>query len=217
MKSDRISEIVAAIGATGGSVPEVRDLRRHYSAQLRHLSGPAVLGLAQRLLRQRNDLVRFMAYELVKFHPAASASLREQDVIALGEGMDSWGAVDSFSCYIAGPAWKRDQIKDSFVALWARSKNRWWRRAALVSTVMLNRKPVAKKNVQRTLAVCAALVADRDDMVVKALSWALRELSKADAGAVRRFVSEYDRALPARVKREVANKLRTGLKTPRRA
>ena len=31
-------------------------------------------------------------------------------------------------------------------------------------------------DAERTLAVCAQLAADRDDMVVKALSWALREL-----------------------------------------
>ncbi len=33
-------------------------------------------------------------------------------------------------------------------------------------------------------AMCALLVTDRDDMVVKALSWALRDLAKRDPGAV---------------------------------
>jgi 3-methyladenine DNA glycosylase AlkD len=60
------------------------------------------------------------------------------------------------------------------------------------------------------------LVDDRDDMVVKALSWALRELSKADRAAADAFVATHEDALAPRVKREVANKLRTGLKTPRR-
>ena len=58
---------------------------------------------------------------------------------------------------------------------WARSPDRWLRRSALVATVG------AKAEAARTLAVCAGLAADRDDMVVKALSWALRELS-ATAG-----------------------------------
>jgi len=210
---DLVTNIVAAIDATNGSVPEVRALRRHYSAQLSELSADTLVNLARRLLRT-NDLARFMAYELVRFHPAAFASLREADVISLGERMSSWGAVDSFAFYIAGPAWKRGQVSDKAVAAWARSSDRWWRRAALASTVILNRKPVAENHVQRTLSVCARLVADRDDMVVKALSWALRELAKADAAAAEDFLNEHGGTLHARVRREVTNKLRTGRKVP---
>ena len=60
------------------------------------------------------------------------------------------------------------------------------------------------------------LVNDKDDMVVKAMSWALRELVVHDAGAVTEFLSEHEAELAARVKREVRNKLRTGLKKPKR-
>ena len=64
--------------------------------------------------------------------------------------------------------------------------------------------------------VCEMLVADRDDMVVKALSWALRELSKRDSDSVRSFLGKYKNVLAARVVREVNNKLKTGLKNPRK-
>jgi 3-methyladenine DNA glycosylase AlkD len=57
-------------------------------------------------------------------------------------------------------------------------------------------------------------VNDRDDMVVKAMSWALRELTKSDRAAVERFLASHDVA--ARVRREVMNKLKTGLKNPER-
>jgi len=49
-------------------------------------------------------------------------------------------------------------------------------------------------------------------MVVKALSWALRELIVHHRSAVERFVLEHDEVLAARVKREVRNKLTSGLK-----
>jgi 3-methyladenine DNA glycosylase AlkD len=52
-------------------------------------------------------------------------------------------------------------------------------------------------------------------MVVKALSWALRELSKRDPNAVRAFLAKHAKALAPRVIREVNNKLVTGLKNPR--
>jgi 3-methyladenine DNA glycosylase AlkD len=60
------------------------------------------------------------------------------------------------------------------------------------------------------------LVDDHDDMPVKAMSWALRALVPHDPDAVREFLDAYDDLLAARVKREVRNKLTTGLKTPRR-
>jgi 3-methyladenine DNA glycosylase AlkD len=53
-------------------------------------------------------------------------------------------------------------------------------------------------------------------MVVKALSWALRELVPHDPEAVQGFLAVYEERLAARVKREVGNKLTTGLKNPRR-
>ena len=60
------------------------------------------------------------------------------------------------------------------------------------------------------------LVDDHDDMVAKALSWALRELVPRDAEAVQAFLAEHEHVLAARVKREVRNKLTTGLKNPRK-
>jgi 3-methyladenine DNA glycosylase AlkD len=50
-------------------------------------------------------------------------------------------------------------------------------------------------------------------MVVKALSWALRELVVWDPRAVRGFLEARGDALAPRVRREVRNKLETGRKT----
>jgi 3-methyladenine DNA glycosylase AlkD len=56
---------------------------------------------------------------------------------------------------------------------------------------------------------------DRDDMVVKAVSWALRELAKKEPKAVEAFVKKHNKQLAPRVLREVRNKLTTGLKNPK--
>lgn len=82
------------------------------------------------------------------------------------------------------------------------------RRAALVSTVPLNlRTAGGSGDRERTLAICHRLVDDRDDMVVKALSWALRELVVWDPDAVRSFLDLHGDRVAARVRREVTNKL----------
>jgi 3-methyladenine DNA glycosylase AlkD len=108
-------------------------------------------------------------------------------------------------------------VSDALIHKWARSPDRWWRRAALVSTVALNvRSHGGPGDIPRTLAICRLLVSDHDDMVVKAMSWALRELVVHDPAAVQAFLDEHDQVLAARVKREVRNKLATGLKSGRK-
>jgi len=67
----------------------------------------------------------------------------------------------------------------------------------------------------RSLAICRLLVNDREDLVVKALSWALRTVAKYDSAAAREFLAEHRHQLAARVLREVGNKLATGRKNPR--
>ena len=87
---------------------------------------------------------------------------------------------------------------------------------ALVSTVALNiQSHGGYGDVPRTLRVCRLLVDDAEIMVIQAMSWALRALVVHDPDAVRGFLNEYDDVLAARVKREVRNKLTTGLKNPR--
>ena len=83
-----------------------------------------------------------------------------------------------------------------------------------MATVALNNTARGGKgDAPRTLRICDALLADRDDMVVKALSWALRELAQKRPQVVERYLREHEAELAARVRREVANKLRTGLKS----
>lgn len=209
-------EIAAKIRALPSLKTEpVRSVRRAYSKRLAKSPARYVIDVALRLLDMRG-ISRFVAYELVKHHRAAAASLREKHLERFGRGLDEWGEVDCFSCYLAGLAWREHQISDKVIHRWARSKDRWWRRVALVSTVPLNSKAQGGSgDTDRTIEVCRLLVSDRDDMVVKAMSWALRELSKRDPKGVRQFLNEHRDVVASRVIREVSNKLSTGLKNPR--
>jgi 3-methyladenine DNA glycosylase AlkD len=197
------------------NAPNVRAVRRRYSRELKTAEPAFVLDLARELVEVYG--YRGTAYELILFHRGAFQRLGEAEVEELGRGINSWGSVDSFSRLVSGPAWRDGQVSDELIHRWTRSEDRWWRRAALVSTVALNvRSHGGMGDVPRTLDVCRLLVDDPDDMVVKALSWALRELVVHDPEAVRSFVEENEDRLAARVKREVGNKLTTGLKNPKR-
>jgi 3-methyladenine DNA glycosylase AlkD len=210
------AEIAAEIGGLPvRNTPNVRAVRRRYSRQLRRASPQFVLGVARALLRTYGH--RSVAYELIQAHRETFRSLGEAEIEELGQGINSWWTVDSFGRTLSGPAWRDGLVDDALIHRWARSDDLWWRRAALVSTVALNiRSRGGTGDVDRTLEVCRMLVDDHEDMVVKAMSWALRELVIHDPQTVRAFLVEHDAALAARVKREVNNKLTTGLKNPRR-
>jgi 3-methyladenine DNA glycosylase AlkD len=162
---------------------------------------------------------RYLAYELLRAAPRALAAAKVSDIRRFAAGMTTWSDVDCFGCFVAGVAWRTGRIADKEIARLASSRDRWRRRAALVATVPLNAKSrgatSATGDAPRTLAVCARLLDDRDDMVVKAMSWALRELANRNPRAVRTFLSEHSERLTARVRREVTNKLTTGRKSPR--
>jgi Predicted DNA alkylation repair enzyme len=193
---------------------DIRSVRRDFSKQISNLSGAAVISLALHLLKNE-QVPRFFSYELVHHHKHALASLNSRNTVSLGQGIDSWDAVDTFACYLSGPAWRENQIPDALVEKWTQSKDRWWRRAAVVTTVPLNNiARGGKGEAARTLKICRLVINDRDDMVVKALSWALRELAKRDRPAVQAFIEANVEGLAPRVLREVRNKLTTGLKNP---
>jgi 3-methyladenine DNA glycosylase AlkD len=197
------------------NTPNVRGIRRKYSQMLKEASPEFVLDVVRTLVKEYG--YRGPAYELIANHRAAFQRVGEAEVEELGQGINSWWSVDSFARILAGPAWLKGQVSDDLIHRWARSEDRWWRRAALVSTVALNvRSRGGMGDVERTFGVCRLLVGDHDDMVVKAMSWALRELVVHDADGVREFLDEHEGVLAARVKREVRNKITTGLKNPRR-
>jgi 3-methyladenine DNA glycosylase AlkD len=211
-----VVETVRQVGALPRvDTPHVRALRRGLSRQLKGESPEFVLAVARRLLRDYG--YRMIPYELIRAHHGAFRSLDGVTLEELGRGLDSWYTVDDFARTLAGPAWNEGLVDDRLIRRWAHSRDRWWRRAALVSTVALNvRSRGGRGDVRRTLDICEILADDRDEMVAKALSWALRELVVHDPVAVERFLKKHDQVLPALVRREVKNKLMTGLKNPAR-
>jgi hypothetical protein len=197
------------------NTPALRALRREYSKRLGAVPAGDVVKIAAALIAHRR-VHRFIGDELIASRPDALATLDLIQLRRLGAGISSWDQVDCFACYLSGPAWREGCIDDKAIVEWARSKDRWWRRAALVSTVPLNlRARGGRGDAQRTLRICTLLIDDRDEMIVKALSWALRALAVRDPGAARQFVEENEARLPALVRREVRHKLMTGRKNPK--
>lgn len=205
--ADQICEAIKLLPSR--SVPAIRTVRREFSARLKDRSAEDIYQIALALLDRR----RWVGYELLYYHPSHLQGLDDAKVEKLGEGMTTWDDVDTFGRYVSGIAWNKGLIRDETISRWTESPEMVWRRSALVSTVCLNLEAAGGKgDTRRTLTICERLVDDREDLVVKALSWALRALANRDKEAVHAFMAKHESSLAARVKREVSTMLRTGTK-----
>jgi len=193
-----------------GAVP-LRAERKRISAEIAGADRRAVLTLASSLIDR--GIARFVAYEIVLHHGPTSEALLPSEVMTLSRGLQHWGDIDSFACFITGPAWRAGCLSDERVRKWTQSRHWVWRRVAAVSTVPLNsRARGGDGDAKRTLMICRRLIADPHDLVQKAVSWALRELAKRDSASVRRFLATHGNEMKALVRREVTSKLETGRK-----
>jgi 3-methyladenine DNA glycosylase AlkD len=197
----------------GVKVPDQRTVVDSLRKRMKNESQDFKLNIAKALVDTEIFECQQVAYELISKERKLNSSLSLFDILDLRKGLDNWVSVDTFSGYISGIAWREGRISNDTIMEWAESPDRWIRRSALVSTLGLNQKARGGKgDTGRTLMVCEKLKEDRDEFVVKAMSWALRELSKTDREAARRFLEENEKVLHRRVVRELRTKLETGKK-----
>jgi 3-methyladenine DNA glycosylase AlkD len=204
------SEIAAL---TQRDTPHLRALRKVWSATLKDEAGAHVVAVAEALEAVSPQEGKWLAYELIRHHKAALAEVSLTVVQRFAEHAASWYAVDALGTILTGRLWAQGRLPDAMIDAWAASDERWLKRSALVATVGRN---AVKPDPERTFALCLRLAGDRDDMVEKAVSWALRWLAQKDRAAVDAFWDAHVDDFRPRVKREVGHKLSTGLKTPRR-
>ena len=193
--------------------PDFKVLIKKWWEQIKTFSPEELLQLAKELVKTRIIECNQAAYILLWKNKKALKMIGLNDIEELAQNIDNWVTVDTLSVMISGWAWRENQISDEDVLKWLQSENRWWRRTAVVSTVPLNlRSRGGTGNAYRTLMICEKVISDRHDMIVKALSWVLRELSKSDKPAVEAFMQKYESQLAGRVRKEVYTKLETGRK-----
>jgi 3-methyladenine DNA glycosylase AlkD len=89
----------------------------------------------------------------------------------------SWADHDGLAHYLLAPMVSADPTRCRDVFLWAKSRNRWRRRAACVALIRGARK---KRFFPEIVRLTEKLLDDEDDMVQKGLGWLLREAAKYD-------------------------------------
>ncbi|MGD1080662.1 MAG: DNA alkylation repair protein [Candidatus Sulfotelmatobacter sp.] len=92
--------------------------------------------------------------------------------------VSSWADHDGLVHYLIAPTVAAHPARVKDVFRWAKSRDRWHRRAACVALI---RGARAKMFFPEIVKLSNSLLADEDDMVQKGLGWLLRETAKFDA------------------------------------
>jgi 3-methyladenine DNA glycosylase AlkD len=197
----------------GVRTPDFRVLIKEWWIEIKNWPPEKLIQFSKELVATRVFECNQLAYELLSKNKNALQLLKLKDLEVLGKNMDNWATSDCFSVMISGWAWRENQISDSDVLNWLETGNLWWKRAAIVSTVALNLSSRGGTgDAKRTMMICERVIRDRENLIVKALSWALRELSKSDKPAVEKFMEKYDSQMAGLARREIYTKLETGRK-----
>jgi 3-methyladenine DNA glycosylase AlkD len=109
-----------------------------------------------------------------------AAQLTEREFRLFASWLDrvsSWADHDGLAHYLLAPMVAADLVRSREVFKWAKSSNRWRRRAACVALIRGARE---KKFFSEIVRLSNQLLHDEDDMVQKGLGWLLRETAKAD-------------------------------------
>lgn len=118
--------------------------------------------------------------------------------------ISSWADHDGLVHYLIAPMIAAEPRRAAYVFRWAKSKDRWHRRAACVALIQGTRQKLFLAQIVR---LSNLLLSDQDDMVQKGLGWLLRETAKADAKRTIPYLMKIRRKTPRLVLRTACETL----------
>jgi len=194
-----IADHIRRVLKDGGSAPHSEDVQRFfkeevqsrgwYTAELRRFA----LRFRRAIVRQRGvDFLVEVADQLfsgqVLEEKVMAVFLLENQTENFGNGefrrfaswidrVTSWADHDALAHYLLAPMVAAKPARCREVFRWAKSRNRWRRRAACVALIRGARE---RQFFAEIVRLSNRLLHDKDDMVQKGLGWLLRETAKAD-------------------------------------
>jgi 3-methyladenine DNA glycosylase AlkD len=118
--------------------------------------------------------------------------------------VSSWADHDALVHDLLAPMLVADPARCREVFRWAKSPNRWRRRAACVVLIRGTRE---RRFFEQIVRLSNQLLHDEDDMVQKGLGWLLRETAKADPKRTVPYLMKIRKNAPRLVLRTACEKL----------
>jgi 3-methyladenine DNA glycosylase AlkD len=105
----------------------------------------------------------------------------------------NWATTDTICGLLVGPLLLQHAAAAARMRTWARDRNMWVRRASIVGLIQRARRG---DSLDLTYEIAGRLHADPEDLIQKAVGWALREAGKTDMPRLERYLRANGAAIP---------------------
>ena len=105
----------------------------------------------------------------------------------------NWATTDAMCGALIGPLMVAHPGLGPRLRVWSRDRNMWVRRASIVGLIPRARKG---ESLDLVYEIAKRLHADREDLIQKAVGWALREAGKTDPARLERYLRANGASIP---------------------
>ncbi len=203
-----IQELKKEIGqhtASDTRVPVVRKMSAQYFRKVRRKPKDEIFQLCKDLLKSGNWLERVVAFDwafrLRRHYEKTDYHLLES---WLKGHVDGWGSCDNFCTHAFGAFILQFPEFLPKLKEWAKSSNRWVRRASAVILIYPIRR---MKYLDNVFEIADSLLMDQDVMVQKGYGWMLKEASNRYPEKVFNYVMKHKKEMPRTSLRYAIEKL----------
>jgi 3-methyladenine DNA glycosylase AlkD len=172
----------------------VGKIAKKYLPQVAALEKQEIFGLCEELLRSG-----YMeeAFVVSNWLPEYIENLEAADITTfkrwIENYVDNWAKCDSFCNHTVGDLIQKCPEIVGEVKSWAKSQNRWLKRASAVSFIVPAKRG---KFLKDAFEICDVLLLDGDDMVQKGYGWLLKEESRVHQKEVFEYVVKHRKVMP---------------------
>lgn len=183
----------------------VSDIAKRYYGKIKDREKQEIFAICEELwstgYMEESFIAAKWAYFLHKRYEPADFYIFERWV---EKYVSNWASCDTLCNHALGEYVEKypERIKD--LKRWAKSRNRWMRRAAAVTLILPARKGLFLKDV---FEISDILLMDKDDLVQKGYGWMLKEASKAHQKEVFDYVVKNKKDMPRTALRYAIEKM----------
>jgi 3-methyladenine DNA glycosylase AlkD len=183
----------------------VHEISKKYFAQIKDAPREMVFMLCEELWRSGYIEESFIAadwsYCLRKSFVPADIRIFERWI---GKYVSNWASCDSLCNHAVGELVEKYPQLLRHLKRWARSKNRWMKRASAVTIILPARKGLFLDDI---LEIADILLKDSDDMVQKGYGWMLKEASRKHQREIFSYVMKNKAVMPRTALRYAIEKM----------
>lgn len=184
-------EEVTCYGVKTGTVAKIA--KKHWN-QVKLFSKEKIFALCEELYRSDYTEEAFVASFWL---PNLVEKLEPSDLAVfkawIEKYINNWAKCDAFCNHTVGGLIEKYPESVSEVKSWAKSENRWLKRAAAVSLIIPAKKGEFLREV---FEISDTLLSDEDDMVQKGYGWLLKEASRKHQKEVFNYVLRNRKTMP---------------------